>query len=550
MKGTLREHPLAELIYEIRIATPSGMLHLTHERVKAVIRFDHGEIMSAGANLRMHRFGECLRRWGVLPEDKLAVMMREGISDQELGAMLVSMNAFSADELEKLRARQAADVIRPLLLWTAGEWSYEPRARVIRNAPVTFAVPPLLIEAARRLPSEVVAARFTDDAAKLSPVREAPPGVDLLPSEGFVLSRLDMPISIGEVILVSGLPPDDARRAVYALVLGGFIQCDAWPRAFSPESLAQIEAEAAKSRTASPSASDRSGTVASPNVSVHGGQRQTSDASPASGGQAGSDDQQADLDELFARARGASLYEVLGANAGASSSEIKNAYYALAKRFHPDRFHRSADVQMRARIESAFARVAQAYETLKDETQRAAYDAKLNKPAAHPAASPAAKHFDSVATRPSVDGGSGGDGAEGSIRVPHAGVASTMPKAEESFRQGLATLKQGDHRQAAMHLSAAVQVDPRQSRYRATYGQALACEARTRRQAETEFLAAIALDQRNASYRVMLAELYLGIGLQRRAEGELERALAVDPQHAAALRLLNDLRSRPRIGSS
>ena len=40
----------------------------------------------------------------------------------------------------------------------------------------------------------------------------------------------------------------------------------------------------------------------------------------------------------------------------------------------------------------------------------------------------------------------------------------------------------------------------------------------------------------------MLGELYRDIGLRRRAEEELERALTLDPAHAAARRLLRALR--------
>ena len=40
----------------------------------------------------------------------------------------------------------------------------------------------------------------------------------------------------------------------------------------------------------------------------------------------------------------------------------------------------------------------------------------------------------------------------------------------------------------------------------------------------------------------MLAELYSDVGLRRKAETELERALALDPRNAQALRLLEELR--------
>jgi Tfp pilus assembly protein PilF len=41
---------------------------------------------------------------------------------------------------------------------------------------------------------------------------------------------------------------------------------------------------------------------------------------------------------------------------------------------------------------------------------------------------------------------------------------------------------------------------------------------------------------------VALAELYKALGLRRRAEGELQRALTVDPKNAAARTLLASLK--------
>src|SRR5207237_1620884 len=57
----------------------------------------------------------------------------------------------------------------------------------------------------------------------------------------------------------------------------------------------------------------------------------------------------------------------------ASDTHIKHAYHTRARRFHPDRFHQSS-ADLRARIESAFARMAQAYEVLSDAKQRDNYD--------------------------------------------------------------------------------------------------------------------------------------------------------------------------------
>jgi hypothetical protein len=68
-------------------------------------------------------------------------------------------------------------------------------------------------------------------------------------------------------------------------------------------------------------------------------------------------------------------------------------------------------------------------------------------------------------------------------------------------------------------------------------------DPQTRRLAELELKAAIALEPANVSYRVALAELYNALGLRRRAEGELQRALMTDPKSDAARKLLASLKN-------
>jgi curved DNA-binding protein CbpA len=209
----------------------------------------------------------------------------------------------------------------------------------------------------------------------------------------------------------------------------------------------------------------------------------------------------------------------------ATSDEIKNAYHALARRFHPDRFHQS-DPQLRARVESAFARIAQAYETLSDQPRRADYDARRT---TTPAATGGQK---SATVAPEPD------------RVKQSAPRADAARAETSFQHGLDTLKRNRPEEAIRFLAEAAMLSPREARYRAHYGHALIRQSNTRRIAETELQAALALEPENASYRVMLAELYKQLGLQKRAEGELERALAADPKNEAARSLLLNLRRK------
>ncbi len=48
MNGQLSEQPLAELIREIAAKSIGGRLQLQHDRLRAVIYFDKGELLYAG----------------------------------------------------------------------------------------------------------------------------------------------------------------------------------------------------------------------------------------------------------------------------------------------------------------------------------------------------------------------------------------------------------------------------------------------------------------------------------------------------------------------
>jgi curved DNA-binding protein CbpA len=214
----------------------------------------------------------------------------------------------------------------------------------------------------------------------------------------------------------------------------------------------------------------------------------------------------------------------------ADLGEIKRSYYALARRYHPDKFHDQA--QLHSRIESAFARITQAYETLTDGTARSAYDAKL-------AAKEKSRRLADSAPKPDMRASTGPQKPkqEEQKRAPEAGAET----AENSFKEGFAALQQGHTKLAITHLATAARVAPQEPRYRAYYGRALAADKQTQRVAETEFQAAIKLDPSNATYRVMLGELYSELGFIRRAQTEVQRALTIDPNNVAGQALLRKL---------
>src|SRR5579859_3137484 len=64
----------------------------------------------------------------------------------------------------------------------------------------------------------------------------------------------------------------------------------------------------------------------------------------------------------------ADCYETLGVPKGASGDDIKRAYRKLAMQFHPDRNPGDAVAEQK------FKDISHAYDILKDEQKRAAYD--------------------------------------------------------------------------------------------------------------------------------------------------------------------------------
>ena len=522
MTGQLNEHPLGELIHEIYDAGLSGALRLFRERAKAVVYFESGEITYAVTNLRAYSLSECVRRWGVLNEQQRS-RVQEKMSDLDFGAAMVEIGALSRESLNEMITQQVSEMLCHTLLWMDGKWEFDPRVRLKEGVRVHVKISELLMESARRFPVNSVASKFSDTNEKLSLASNAPADLALLPTEAFVLTRIDAPISINELLAVGGLPENETLQVIYTLTLSGLLCRDNWPHALSAEEISKARAiNAAVPKTVE--AESKVESKIAPQIK----------ATPAP---VEKRDERAELDAFFERLNIATnYYQMLGIVRPADDADIKRAYHSLAKRFHPDRFRKAVDDQLHTRIESAFAQVAQAYETLKEKQSRAAYDSKLLMLEKMGGAS-------RVPNQGSVNSAKTGSKQSETVAPPPQSSSTSTPyNAEERFQQGLSALQNGNNALAITSLGEAARLVPSQPRYRAYYGRALASQERMHRSAEAEIKAAIALDANNASYRVMLAELYIAVGLLRRAQGELERALSIDSRNETARNLLDKLK--------
>lgn len=95
----------------------------------------------------------------------------------------------------------------------------------------------------------------------------------------------------------------------------------------------------------------------------------------------GTADLRLELEALSARS-GGSHYDVLGVPPDASASVIQGAFFALAKKWHPDRLRPEVS-DLKDQATRVFARISQASQVLSDAAQRQAYDASLGKGESH-----------------------------------------------------------------------------------------------------------------------------------------------------------------------
>ena len=493
MNGQLSEQPLVELIREISAKSLGGRLRLEHDRMKVVAYFDNGKFVYAAANVRTLRLREYLLKSKLVSEQDLA-QFNEQVSDTDLVKVLCAQKLLAATAAEQVQARQIADVLRLAILWTEGSWEFDSRSRLSEAPGFEIDTRALLLEASRRLSPAFIASRFQDPAELIAPPAAPLEYENLQPADVFLLSRLDRPMPLRELVAVSGFAEAETMVLIYSLTLTGVIDREHWPSAFS---------------ASQPAPRPR---VEKPAPVVHEEPRHA--------------EEEDDVESFLQRIKTAkSYYDVLGVDAESSPEGLKAAYYQLARRYHPDRFRR-AEASLLPRIESAFARITQAYDTLRDEGLRSSYNSKLRaRRKAEQLAADSAPKAPAPASEPAV-------------------VEPVIPAAERAealFKEGLAAIELGQHKVALGFFASASRAARNEPRYRAAYGQQLARDERTRRAAEAELLEATKLAPSNAEYRMMLAELYRDLGLKLRAKGEAERAVAADPNNRKARELLREL---------
>ena len=440
-----------------------------------------------------------------------------GANDVEIAKNLMEKDILSKSEIDAAFSRQITEILKTALSWQEGEWVFSPLARAKENMRCKMDVYSLLMEYGRSLPEESIIRHFRSFTETFGLRPELPAHINLLPKESFVLSRFENSfIKVEEIKALSGLTAGETLQVLYTLWLGGFLYRQNWSAAFSDRKISDIlsaNLTLKKQDDLPPKVTQPEKAAVAPPVIKEAVPVQPKPGTPKPS------EPKITLEKYLDQAEGATNhYETLGVQPDAAAADVKRAYFAFARQFHPDLYYKNVASEVHQRIQNAFTKVAHAYDTLRDEESRKVYDFKLQKEL----------EYQRQVKKDDLPAG-------------EADLQKQATMAAESFEIGFKLLAEEYYEESLPHLGRAVHLASKNPRYHAFYGKALSFDESQRYKAEAEMQLAIKLEPNNAIFRIILAEVFIHYGLLKRAEGELRRLLAIHPNNREAMALLDSL---------
>jgi hypothetical protein len=399
------------------------------------------------------------------------------------------------------------------------------------------ATEPTLLEAVRRLrDGEAVQAALGDLDQRLVTTAALAEERTLTLTEGYLLSRIDGTSSARQVLQLVPLDPEETERTLLGLLLTGRVEYRPAPAPrvvpHAPPAPPVAEAPPGDAGGDPPPAE------ASPSAPEEPEEHAGAPEPPRAPKEAVPPPAELDPETLERRREVLGVFqalplknhfEVLGIEPGCTDGEVKRAYVALAKRYHPD-VHRDPRLDdLHDVLEAIFIRVGEAWEVLGDARSRASYEARLGvvrRPReSFPGPEPAPE-----AAPP------GAPGRPTATRAPAAATDSFVAP-EETLSKAQVLLAQARYWDAIQMLEAAVpQMEPRRAQHR---GRILLAKAYAKnpnwvRRAEETLHDVVREDPANAEAHYELGLIYKAGGLPARAQAMFRRVVELRPDHREA----------------
>jgi len=513
MKGNLSRGVLPGLLRELFVAHKSGMLHVTRGSERRSVRFQDGRIVGAQANAPEDQLGAVLVRQGFLSQADLdrasEVVSRE---HKRLGRALRDMGVWDAARAEEALALQAREILLKLFSWTEGEYVFEEQpADAAAGADDTtpkLSTGQLILDAARRVDDYPVVHEALGDLDRVLILSTDAllrfQNILLTPADGYVLSRVDGEMTAREVLQVTPFSPEEAEKSLFCLLCTGALE-------YKPEEATPRPAPrpAPPPRAVPPPVPPPEPAAPPPPGAEEAARR-------------GLSARRREVLEKFAGLKTKNHFEVLEIAPDSTPDKVKDAYFRLAKRFHPDSHHRETVLEdIKAQLEAVFIRLGEAHDVLRNPRTRASYESGL-KARGPRAAEPAT---------PAGPGPAALDPAEQSRRDT------------ESLRRAERLVEQEKYWDVIQLLEGVV---PRltgklRQRGRMALGRAYLKNPNWLKQGEELVREVAAEDPRHAAAFLLLGQVYKERGLKARAVSMLRKAVELDPENQQAAAELDAL---------
>lgn len=517
VEGKLSKHSTAELFSEISSAGLSGSLRLENGQQKAVVYFAGGKLVYAASNARQHRLFDFLIRTGQVTQQQITAC-KDFTNDQALSAQLIEKNILNKEAFGYIFREQLKEIVNLVINWKDGNWHFNALARIKEELWQEFDLRSPLREIAGNISGAEVSDRINYKQETFTIVERPADQQQVLTSpEYFVLSRMDHPLSIYNLSILTGFPEDETAKVIYKLWMSGFVTRENGLAAFSAEKIADM-------LSAELQIKEKPKKVAPAPVAQKAAQEVTV-AEPEKEAP-----EEITIEKYLEQVEKAeTFYDVLGVYMNTPIAEIKANYFSFAKQFHPDKYHLEAGSKFHQRLQHAFTQISQAYDTLKEQESREVYNFKMR------------REIERLKKRQELMQEMESQGQK--IDEANEAEIKKIEHASEEFEYGFEYLMNEEYADAVPHLARAVSLAPKQARYHAYYGKALSFLDKNRHQAEKELVTAIKIEPGNTSYRMLLIEFYIDVNMPKRAEGELKKLLAKEPRNEDAKRLLASLQS-------
>ena len=459
-----RDRTLPRILAEKAASGTSGVLQATRGKLKRVFCLEKGWLVFGASNLIEEQLEEYLIRQGMLsPGARAEASVRAADTKTSVLSDLIQRQVLTDDVLRQATEGLVSTLLTSCLEWPDGDYRFAA-GRPELSGKITVRLSPIqyILEHARHYPTSIDAVRGRLGPPDIRPQRtaEGDKMLEALASEGasrFLLEGSDGSRTLGELLADCPAAEEDTLRSLYGLFLVGALD----------ETAAQRKRESAAEAPLT----------------------------------------EEECVALLGRADGVDHYGVLGLDRQATRPLIRDAYYSLARRYHPDRFRSGELSGFLGQMEKYFTQVTEAYNTLYHADLRKEYDQQMDEVSPDAAESRGTAHL-----------------------------------ARQNFLRAKELIERRRFSEAAGYLENAIRQNDAEAEYHLELGELLAGNPRRRPDAEEHLLRAAELDPSLPRTYLALGHLYRKAAREADAARLFREVLRWDPSNSEAAAELSRLR--------